>query len=171
MILPKNYNSGISIFPLMITSHILHGLASVVNIGIVITKKSYHNLYASTLGTVVNVVASFLLIPLFGILGASFGTFLSELIFVIYFIYFSNKLYPVKFSYKELIYPVVSFLFLSFFLNRISFLDINLIYILFIKLILFVIITYFYLKITFKQEYNRIVYLFMKRFKLINIHK
>lgn len=155
IILPVGYRSGVSIFPLLILSHILHGLASIVNIGIVITKKSYHNFYASFLGTFINVFCSFLLIPVYGIFGASIGTFFSELIFVIYFIYYSNKLCAIRFSYSFLILTIISFLVISFIIYQSSFFIENFIFVFLFKFLFFSIVSYLYIKVTIIQDiYN-----------------
>ncbi len=56
----------------------------------------------SGLGAVMNVAANFLLIPLFGMLGAAYATLLAYLSMAIYQYYLSQKFYEIQYEWKKI---------------------------------------------------------------------
>jgi O-antigen/teichoic acid export membrane protein len=73
----RNYISAVSIIPILGISYVFYGLFYVGTVGIHIYKKTYYQTIAMIIGTFVNLLLNFILIPLFGIMGASMALCLS----------------------------------------------------------------------------------------------
>ncbi|TSA25902.1 hypothetical protein D4R71_04505 [bacterium] len=86
-------------------------LRLIVGIGPKITKKTFYDSFASITGVVVNVVAMFIFIPKFGIMGAGYGLCLGGLVTFVLNWYFTSKLYLI--NYPKVL--TIALVFLSFF--------------------------------------------------------
>jgi len=93
---PKYYEAGIVIAPLVF-SIVLYGAFQVVNIGLIITKKTVLSSVAIAVGAVLNVTLNFLLIRPFGMMGAAAATLISYLAALVLLYIFAQRLYPVDY--------------------------------------------------------------------------
>jgi len=84
--------------PVILLSSIVYGSASIVNIGTIISGKTEWNSYASLVGLIFNIIFTIILIPIFGVAGAAWGTLISSFIFMLVLLIRSNKLYNMNFS-------------------------------------------------------------------------
>ncbi len=76
----SDYWSGLYIVPVILLAYLFNGLYFVFSAGIYIEGKSIYVPLITGLGAVVNIAANFLLIPVFGIMGAAIALFFSYLV-------------------------------------------------------------------------------------------
>ncbi|MBV7331990.1 polysaccharide biosynthesis C-terminal domain-containing protein [Chloroflexi bacterium TSY] len=81
ILVPVDYRHGYVIVPWLAGAQVLHASASITNIGIVISEKTFANSIAAWSGALTNIAFGLIFIPLFGIWGTAIGSFLAELIF------------------------------------------------------------------------------------------
>jgi len=81
ILVPAAYQQGFIVVPWIIGSGILQGSAALTQIGTLLEKRTYANLIASVIGTIINLGVALALIPIFGLPGAAIGAFISQLIF------------------------------------------------------------------------------------------
>lgn len=96
------YLPGITIVPVVITGYIFNGLASFFSVYPFVSNKSYHFLAADSIAAVSNIAINFLLIPVYGIMGAAFATCLSYLFCMLYLAYISRSI-EIRFEYMRLL--------------------------------------------------------------------
>lgn len=111
---PSNYTLEFSLVPVILLSSIVYGSISIVNIGTIISGKTEWNSYASLVGVIFNIIFTIILIPIFGIAGAAWGTLISSFIFMIVLLTRSNKLYNMNFSLIQIFVLSVIFLLIAY---------------------------------------------------------
>lgn len=78
---PADYQITLEILPILLLASLVYGSASIVNIGIMVSGKTEWNSYAAMLGGISNIALTVLLVPIFGVKGAAWGTLIASLIF------------------------------------------------------------------------------------------
>ena len=101
-LLGKQYWSGVTIIPLILTSYLLYGIYVNLTVGIYIRKKAQLMIIFTGLAAIVNVSSNFYLMPHYGIMGAAIATLLSYLIMVLTIFVANQKIYPVQYDYTRL---------------------------------------------------------------------
>jgi O-antigen/teichoic acid export membrane protein len=84
---------------ILIVSVIFMGMAYPMNIGLLNDGKTHLNIYGILGGAILHILLCFILIPTFGILGASVATMLSYLAYVLLINMISQRIYRVPFAY------------------------------------------------------------------------
>lgn len=113
LLVPQEYHYGYVIIPWLIGAKILHGAASMTNLGTVISKKTIGNSIAAWSGAIVNVCLGLILIPIYGISGAAIGSFVAELIFMSILWYISLKLTSVRYNTSLILLMIIIYVILS----------------------------------------------------------
>ncbi|MEQ8578074.1 MAG: oligosaccharide flippase family protein [Balneola sp.] len=113
LLVPVEYHTGYVIIPWLIGAMVLHGSASITNLGTVISKKTGANSIAAWTGAFTNICLGLLLIPKFGIAGAAIGSFIAELFFTLILWKKSIQLTSVYFSIPTFIIVVLLYINLS----------------------------------------------------------
>jgi len=98
----KPYWDGLSIVPVILFSYLLYGIYINLMAGIYIEKKTKYLPLITGLAALTNVIANFVLIPLYSYMGAAIATLLSYLVMMLSIYYFSQKYYPVNYEYKKI---------------------------------------------------------------------
>lgn len=101
-LLGKQYWSGVTIIPLILTSYLFYGIYVNLTVGIYIRKKAQLMIIFTGLAAIVNVSSNFYLMPHYGIMGAAIATLLSYLIMVLTIFVANQKIYPVQYDYTRL---------------------------------------------------------------------
>ncbi len=70
--------------------------------GIYIEKKTKYLPLITGLSAATNIIANFILIPLYSYTGAAIATLLSYIVMMLGIYYFSQKYYPIKYEYKKI---------------------------------------------------------------------
>lgn len=108
------YFDSIAVIGPTALSLVIHSLFSQLGIGLNLTKNNKYFFYGSMVALVVNAVFNPILIPIFGIVGASYASVISYLIITLWVYFISSKKYPIPYSINSIIYISIIFSF-SFF--------------------------------------------------------
>ncbi len=101
------YWSGLSIIPIILFAYLVNGMYVIFSAGIYIEEKSLYVPFISGAGALTNVVANFLLIPIWGITGAAFATLLSYLVMTIGYYFVTQKFYKIDYEFNR-IFKIIS---------------------------------------------------------------
>lgn len=101
-IIGSSYWSGLSIVPIVLLGYVFLGISTNLSAGIFIEKKTKYSPLITGVGAVVNVVANFLLIPPFGMLGAAWATFIAYFVMTVTMYFVVQRIYPVKYEISRL---------------------------------------------------------------------
>ena len=102
------YWSGLAIVPIVMFGYYFNGVFTNLTAGFLIEKQTKYLPIAVGIGAVVNIILNFWLIPIYGIFGGAWATFIAYLLaaFVIYL--FSRKIYPINYQWKLIFLMVIS---------------------------------------------------------------
>ena len=78
--------------------------------GIAIAKKTHWQLWVTMLGATASVAGNWLLVPLWGVWGAAMATLLSSLIFLLFWLSLSQRLYPIPYAWRSIVPAVLMFI-------------------------------------------------------------
>jgi O-antigen/teichoic acid export membrane protein len=76
---------------------VAYGAYLIVNIGLLISKKTILTSVAISIGAALNIILNFLLIPRFGMMGAAFATLAAYLVALALLYGFAQKYYPIEY--------------------------------------------------------------------------
>ncbi|MCZ7558004.1 MAG: polysaccharide biosynthesis C-terminal domain-containing protein [Bacteroidia bacterium] len=102
-LIPAEYWSGLGIVPIILFSYLFAGMDQILSAGIYIQKRTMIVLYATASGALVNIVANFLLIPVFGIYGAAFATLAAYFTLAAVYWVAGRKIYPITWENARLL--------------------------------------------------------------------
>jgi O-antigen/teichoic acid export membrane protein len=98
-----DYWSGALIIPVILLAYAFNGAYVNFLIGVYLEKKTSVLPAVFGIGAVVNIVANFLLIPAYGIMGAAYATLLSYAALAIGIYVPSQKLYRIDYEWKKIV--------------------------------------------------------------------
>jgi len=98
-ILPPEYWPGITIVPVVLLGYMFLGVSNNFVAGIYIEKKTSHLPINTFIGASINVAANFMLIPVFGIMGAALATLLSYAAMAIALYIVVQRFYPITYEF------------------------------------------------------------------------
>tara|TARA_B100002052_G_scaffold161876_1_gene147338 strand:+ start:21429 stop:22835 length:1407 start_codon:yes stop_codon:yes gene_type:complete len=111
----EKFIEGIIILPIILVSYYFFGLYVLLLPTIYILEKTYLIPIIRGLGAVSNILLNFLLIPVWGIIGAALAN-LGAFIIMFLIILFSNyKLKPAKYNFKGWVFPLIMWSLIIFF--------------------------------------------------------
>ena len=110
----KEYINALPIIPAVAFSYAQILVGNFLGIGMSMKMKSFHISGIMVFSAFINIVLNFLLIPFFGILGASIATLMAYIIWNVLKIYYSKKFYGLVFNNKMLAFITVTGLFCSY---------------------------------------------------------
>lgn len=116
----SNYKAGLIILPFVVIGYIFNSLASFYSLYPFTVNKSYHFLISDGLGIISNIVLNFILIPIYGLLGAGIATSISFIIAAGYLYFISKGKIEIVYPKKEIIiicFAGMIFLLLGMILN------------------------------------------------------
>jgi len=102
-----DYWPSYKIIPIVTLGYVFSGAAAVVNLGIMLTKKTKFLAYAMIAAAVFNVILNFILIPHFRMMGAAITTLCSFLLLFLILYYFSNRLYKISYENLKIVKLIV----------------------------------------------------------------
>jgi O-antigen/teichoic acid export membrane protein len=77
--------------------------------GIAIRKKTNLQLYIMLLSALVSIVANWILVPIWGVLGAALATLITSLLFFSVWVYVSQSLYRIPYQWKSIVIATCTF--------------------------------------------------------------
>ena len=101
-ILPSVYWDGLQIVPYVLLGYVFSGIATNFNAGIQIEKKTMYLLPTSLSGSITNVVLNFMLIPIFGIMGAAYATAIGYLMVAVTLYFVVQKFYYIEYEFVRI---------------------------------------------------------------------
>ncbi|MBU5356978.1 oligosaccharide flippase family protein [Enterococcus gallinarum] len=112
ILLSNNYSDSQFIIGLLSISPILYTISETTTLGIVFSRKSYLNIYVSLFSLIPNIILNYLLVPIFGTIGAGIAMASSYIIFCLSRTYFSVS-NGFKIEYKKQIFNIFLFFFIA----------------------------------------------------------
>lgn len=115
-IIHPDYWEGLGIVPIVLFSYLLNGIYVNLIAGIYIEKKTRYLPYITGLGAISNIIGNYALIPLFGMYGSAWATFISYLVMAISLFITVQRIYPIRYEYEKLLWVGIEtiFCFISF---------------------------------------------------------
>lgn len=102
LLAPAEYQTAYIVVPWLVGAHILHGSGNFTNLGMLISKNTFGNSIAASIGAISNVAIGLILIPYYGIWGAAIGSFVAGLIFTSLLCRYSMRICDVRFDLLKL---------------------------------------------------------------------
>ncbi|MFH2036253.1 MAG: oligosaccharide flippase family protein [Candidatus Zixiibacteriota bacterium] len=103
----SSFHQGYKVVFLLCLSYVFYGLSNLFSYGINIVKKNWIITIAWLVATSLNIVLNFVLIPEYGIIGASIATVISYLILVIIKAIGVRAVYPISVAYGKVIFVFI----------------------------------------------------------------
>ena len=103
MVIDKNYYYGWTVVYLLCLSYAFYGISNVLSVGIDITKKTWLKAFSWIMAALVNIGLNFLLIPSYGMIGASIATSISYFFVIVLYIIALKYIYPIELQYTKFI--------------------------------------------------------------------
>jgi len=98
----KDYWSGLSIVPIILTGYLFNGFYINFSAAIYIKEKSGAVPFLMGAGAVTNIVVNFLLIPSLNITGAALATLLSYFVMAVGYYFVSQKHFPIEYEWEKI---------------------------------------------------------------------
>ena len=119
LIAPEEYEVNLCALPVLLLAALVYGSASIANVGMLISGKTEWNSYAAIVVVLVNISLTCFLVPVWGVVGAAWGTLLANSIFLLFLSWRTSKETKINFKFGHVLvatgtYLTVSFLFLSY---------------------------------------------------------
>ncbi len=99
----KNYYSGWTVVYLLSLSYVFYGTSNILSVGIDITKKTWLKAFSWIIAALVNIGLNFLLVPSYGMIGASIATSISFLLVIVLYLIALKYIYPIELQYMKFI--------------------------------------------------------------------
>ena len=103
-----DYWIGIGIVPIILAGYYFNGVFSNFAAGCHITKRTELLPIAVGISAAVNIILNFLLIPVIGIWGGAWSTFIAYFISAVILYFLSYRIYPLKYEWKRLAIIIAS---------------------------------------------------------------
>jgi O-antigen/teichoic acid export membrane protein len=102
-IIGREYLVGLKIVPVILLGYFFYGMYINFNAGIYIQEKTKFFPLVTGIGAAANIGVNFLLIPVYGIMGAAIATLISYIVMALGLFIVSQKFYPIQYKYKKII--------------------------------------------------------------------
>lgn len=103
MLIGEKYRSGMLFFPLLMLTPVCYTIAETTGLGINISKKTYWNLVIFSLTIIVNIVLSYILIPVLGVSGAAFAAAIVAVLSLILRTFIGDRYYRSIKNYSYIV--------------------------------------------------------------------
>ncbi len=115
-IIHPDYWKGLGIVSIVLLGYLFNGIYVNLIAGIYIEKKTKYLPYITGLGAISNILGNYALIPLFGMYGSAWATFISYFVMTISLFIIVQRIYPTRYEYKKLfvIGTITAFCFILF---------------------------------------------------------
>ncbi len=154
----KNFWGGLYIVPIVLLAYVFNGFYINFLAGIQIQKKTQYMPLVSGLGAIVNVISNFILIPIWGMLGAAYATLFAYFSMAVYQYFLSQRFYKIHYEWKKvcLIGLATAISYGSFLiLKDLKFIDYYILKVLSIILFVFLLEIFRLIEIKWLKEFSR----------------
>lgn len=97
------YWSSTVIVPVVTLAYIAYGIYLNFIVGIYVKEKTKLLMLIAGVGAIFNIVANFILIPRYHLMGAAYATILSFVVMAVLCFRFSQRLYPIQYEFRRLL--------------------------------------------------------------------
>jgi O-antigen/teichoic acid export membrane protein len=97
-----NYWAGLPIVPVVLGGYFFLGVYTNISAGIYIQKKTLYLPFITLFAAVINIIANYVLIPLFGMAGAAWATFWAYLGMAAAGYLVTRKIYPIHYEWSRI---------------------------------------------------------------------
>jgi O-antigen/teichoic acid export membrane protein len=111
-IIGKDFLSGLPIVPIILLGYLFNGLYYNFQVGLYVEEKTKYFPVVTGLGALVNIGVNFLLIPVWGIIGAALATLAAYIVMATSLFFFSQKVYKIHYEYAR-IFKIITLLFVT----------------------------------------------------------
>jgi O-antigen/teichoic acid export membrane protein len=101
-LIDSDYWGGLSIVPIILFGYLFNGLYVIFTAGIYIEEKSMYIPLITGIGAAVNIGVNFLLIPVWGIMGAAYATLAAYLVMAVGLYIVTQKFYKIEYEIAKL---------------------------------------------------------------------
>jgi len=98
-IIGSAYWGGLNIVPIILLGYLFYGFYFVFTAGIFIKEKSIYIPFIALGGALINIVSNFILIPIYGMIGAALSTLASYLFMAAALLIVTQKFYKIKYEF------------------------------------------------------------------------
>jgi O-antigen/teichoic acid export membrane protein len=109
-LIDTEFRQGYVIIPWIVGAAILHGSGNIINLGVLISEKTYANSLAAWSGALLNIGIAIILIPLFGFSGAAIGAFIAEITFVGILWYYTAHKSTIRFDRRAIMISLFTYI-------------------------------------------------------------
>jgi O-antigen/teichoic acid export membrane protein len=102
-IIHPDYWKGLGIVPIVLLGYLFNGIYVNLIVGIYIEKKTKYLPYITGLGAISNIIGNYALIPILGMYGSAWATFISYFVMTISLYVIVQRIYPIRYEYKKLL--------------------------------------------------------------------
>jgi len=99
---PKEYWDAYMVVPLLVIGLLLHGFQASINLGMFIKNKMKYAPIIVIVAAVSNIVFCAILVPPYGMMGASVATMLAYIIQLVMSFMINQRIYPIPFEYRRM---------------------------------------------------------------------
>ena len=99
----ESYWQGLGIIPIILAAYIWNGIATNMALGMHVSKKTVWLPIATGIAAFVNIILTFVLVPMLGIYGGAWATFIAYAVSAIILWYISSRLYPIPYEWSRLL--------------------------------------------------------------------
>jgi O-antigen/teichoic acid export membrane protein len=99
----ESYWQGLGIIPIILAAYIWNGIATNMALGMHVSKKTVWLPIATGIAAIVNIILTFVLVPILGIYGGAWATFIAYAVSAIILWYISSRLYPIPYEWSRLL--------------------------------------------------------------------
>ena len=96
-----------AVIPIIILTYSLWSVTKVINIAIIVKRKTGASVIIFFIGALINIGLNFLLIPKFGMMGAAYATLITYCIMLVALFLYNHKLMPVAYEWSRMLKIVV----------------------------------------------------------------
>ncbi len=97
-----DYWGGVLIVPVILLAYVFNGAYTNFVVGVFLKKKTIYLPWVFGAGAVVNIVANFLLIPRFGMMGSAYATLISYAVLAVGIYFASQKFYRIEYEWRKI---------------------------------------------------------------------
>ncbi len=98
ILFPPSYHVAAPIIPVIALSIVFYGIYTIFTVGTGVQRKTWYVALIMTLAALVNVVANFVLIPLYGSMGAALATLIAYIFLTLIMYIINQRIYPLPFE-------------------------------------------------------------------------
>ena len=91
------------VLPILVLTYSLWSMRKIINVAVIIKRKTEGTAYINIIGAVVAVGLNFLLVPRYGMMGAAYATFITYIVVIVLMFIYNQKLMRLNYEWKRIL--------------------------------------------------------------------